>query len=75
MPKKPAAEPASYEQALEELEQLVGRIESGQMPLDQLLAGYQRGADLLAYCRGKLEAVQNQIQVLDNGMLQPWTRD
>ncbi|HMZ85883.1 MAG TPA: exodeoxyribonuclease VII small subunit [Giesbergeria sp.] len=75
MPKKPAAEPASYEQALEELEQLVGRIESGQMPLDQLLAGYQRGADLLAYCRGKLEAVQNQIQVLDNGVLQPWTQD
>ena len=75
MPKKPAAEPASYEQALEELEQLVGRIESGQLPLDQLLAGYQRGADLLAYCRGKLEAVQNQIQVLDNGVLQPWTQD
>ena len=75
MPKKPAAEPASYEQALEELEQLVNRIESGQMPLDQLLAGYQRGADLLAYCRGKLEAVQNQIQVLDNGVLQPWTQD
>ena len=75
MPKKPAAEPASYEQALDELEQLVGRIESGQMPLDQLLAGYQRGADLLAYCRGKLEAVQNQIQVLDNGVLQPWTQD
>ena len=75
MPKKPAAEPASYEQALEELEQLVGRIESGQMPLDQLLAGYQRGADLPAYCRGKLEAVQNQIQVLDNGVLQPWTQD
>ncbi len=45
------------------------------MPLDQLLAGYQRGADLLAYCRGKLEAVQNQIQVLDNGVLQPWTQD
>ena len=64
-----------FEQSLEELEQLVGRIESGQMPLDQLLAGYQRGADLLAYCRGKLEAVQNQIQVLDNGVLQPWTQD
>jgi exodeoxyribonuclease VII small subunit len=75
MPKKPATEPASYEQALEELEQLVGRIESGQMPLDQLLAGYQRGAALLAYCRSKLEAVQSQIQVLDNGMLQPWTQD
>jgi exodeoxyribonuclease VII small subunit len=56
MPKAPAskappAEPASYEAALEELEQLVGRIESGQLPLDQMLAGYQRGATLLAFCR------------------------
>ena len=42
-------EPASYEAALEELEQLVTRIESGQMPLDQMLAGYQRGAVLLAF--------------------------
>ena len=42
-------EPASYEAALEELEQLVTRIESGQMPLDQMLAGYQRGATLLAF--------------------------
>ena len=45
MPKKPAAEPASYEQALEELEQLVGRIESGQMPLDQLLAAQSYPSD------------------------------
>ena len=61
MPKAPAkpalpAEPASYEAALEELEQLVARIESGQMPLDQLLAGYQRGAALLAFCRDRLQA-------------------
>ena len=75
MPKKPAAEPASYEQALEELEQLVGRIESGQMPLDQLLAGYQRGAALLAFCRDRLQAVQDQVRVLDEGSLQPWTQE
>jgi len=68
-------EPASYEAALEELEQLVGRIESGQMPLEQMLAGYQRGAELLAFCRGRLEAVQDQIKVLENGTLQPWTQD
>ncbi|MDA8446136.1 exodeoxyribonuclease VII small subunit [Paracidovorax valerianellae] len=72
-PKLP--EPASYEAALEELEQLVGRIESGQLPLDQMLAGYQRGAALLAFCRGRLEAVQDQIKVLDEGALQPWTQD
>ncbi|HNZ89965.1 MAG TPA: exodeoxyribonuclease VII small subunit [Acidovorax sp.] len=71
----PPAEPASYEAALEELEQLVGRIESGQLPLDQMLTGYQRGATLLAFCRQRLEAVQDQIQVLDEGTLQPWTQE
>ena len=80
MPKAPAkpalpAEPASYEAALEELEQLVARIESGQLPLDQMLAGYQRGAVLLNFCRTRLEAVQEQIKVLDEGALQPWTQE
>ncbi|WP_434802783.1 exodeoxyribonuclease VII small subunit [Paracidovorax cattleyae] len=75
LPPPPSAEPASYEAALEELEQLVGRIESGQLPLEQMLAGYQRGAELLAFCRGRLEAVQDQIKVLENGTLQPWTQD
>ena len=66
---------ASYEAALEELEQLVARIESGQMPLEQLLSGYQRGATLLAFCRERLEAVQDQIKVLDAGQIQPWTAE
>lgn len=67
--------PASYEAALAELEQLVARIESGQLPLDDMLAGYQRGAALLAFCRARLEAVQEQIKVLDGGQLQPWTQE
>ena len=80
MPKAPAApsplpDPASNDAALEELEQLVGRIESGQLPLDEMLAGYQRGAVLLEFCRKRLEAVQNQIKVLDEGALQPWTQE
>lgn len=64
--------PASYEAALQELEQLVARLESGQLPLDQLLTGYQRGAQLLAFCRDKLSAVENQIKVLEAGELKPW---
>ena len=44
MPQDPIQTPASYEAALDELDQLVGRIESGQLPLEQLLTGYQRGA-------------------------------
>ncbi|MCW5237505.1 exodeoxyribonuclease VII small subunit [Verminephrobacter eiseniae] len=76
MPQAPAppAEPASYEAALHELEQLVARIESGQLPLDQMLAGYQRGASLLSFCRQRLDAVQEQIKVLDDGPLQPWVQ-
>jgi exodeoxyribonuclease VII small subunit len=65
--------PATYEAALQELEKLVGQLESGDMPLDQLLSGYQRGAELLKFCRDKLQAVEDQIKVLDAGALKPWT--
>ena len=68
-------EPAHYEAALQELEKLVLDLEGGQMPLDQLLAGYQRGAQLLAYCRDKLAAVEQQIKVLDGGELKPWAQE
>ncbi|MEG0923324.1 MAG: exodeoxyribonuclease VII small subunit [Comamonas sp.] len=70
-----APPPDNYENALQELEGLVSRIESGQLPLDEMLAAYQRGAELLAFCRGKLAAVQDQIKVLDDGQLQPWTTE
>ena len=72
--KTPAGEtPASYEAALAELETLVGKLESGDLPLAQLLTGYQRGAELLAFCRDQLQAVENQIKVLDEGTLKTWT--
>ena len=64
--------PASYEEAVQELEQLLAKLESGQLPLDQLLTHYQRGAGLLGYCRERLAAIENQISVLDEGALKPW---
>ena len=60
------------EAALAELEQLVSQLDAGQLPLDQLLTHYQRGAELLAFCRARLEAVENQIKVLEGGELKPW---
>jgi len=72
-PPRRLAAPVSYEAALEELEQLVARLESGDLPLEQLLGGYQRGAELLKFCRDRLEAVEGQIKLLDQGALKTWT--
>jgi len=74
-PSSVPATPATYEAALEELETLVTRLESGQLPLDQLLTGYQRGAELLKFCRSKLEAVENQIKVLEGNEIKPWNQE
>lgn len=65
--------PATYEAAMEELESLVSRLDAGQLPLDQMLTHYQRGAELLACCRSRLEAVEQQIQVVENGQVKPWS--
>lgn len=68
----PPQEPASYELALSELDRLVQQMEGGQLPLDQLLDGYRRGAELLAFCRARLQAVEDQVRLLDDGALKPW---
>jgi len=61
--------PASYEAALDELERLVAAMEGQQLPLEQLLESYKRGAELLAFCRGKLQAIEQQVKVLDSESL------
>ncbi len=68
----PDTHPASYEAALAELDQLVAAMESSQLPLDRLLDSYRRGTELLGFCRGKLEAVEQQVKVLEDGQLKPW---
>jgi exodeoxyribonuclease VII small subunit len=64
--------PASYEDALRELERLVADMEGAQLPLDQLIESHRRGAELLAFCRSRLEAVEQQVKLLEDGQLKPW---
>lgn len=67
--------PASYEEALGELDRLVVAMEAGQLPLDRLLENYKRGADLLAFCRARLNAVEQQVKVLEDGQLKAWVTE
>lgn len=72
-PSQPAL-PPSYGDAIIELEQLVQRLESGQLPLEELLAHYRRGTDLLAFCQEKLQTIEEQVKLLDErGEVRPWT--
>ena len=70
-----ATPPPRYEDALAELERLVQRMEDGQLPLDQLLDNYRRGAELLELCRSRLAAIEQQVKVLEDGQLKPWLAD
>jgi exodeoxyribonuclease VII small subunit len=64
--------PASFEAALNELEALVARMESGQLPLAESLQAYRRGANLLAYCQSALKEAQLEVEVLEKGVLKPF---
>ena len=61
--------PQSFEAALAELEALVATMEGGQLPLVQSLSAYKRGAELLAYCQAALKDAQQQVEVLEKGVL------
>ncbi|UTP40754.1 exodeoxyribonuclease VII small subunit [Phenylobacterium sp. LH3H17] len=52
----------SFEQALAELERIVGQLESGQAPLDESVKLYERGAALKAHCEKRLEAARLQVE-------------
>lgn len=67
-------QPKSFESALAELEALVSKMESGQLPLEQSLAAYKRGAELLQYCQKSLADVEQEVRLLNEAnTLQPYT--
>jgi exodeoxyribonuclease VII small subunit len=58
------AEPATFEEAQTELEQIVTRLEQGQASLDEALALWERGEELYAFCRAKLDTAQGKVEEL-----------
>ena len=71
----PPPSPRSFEEALAELEQIVVSMEGGQLPLNESLAAYKRGAELLAFCQSALKDAEQQILVLEKGVLKAFKPD
>lgn len=59
----PAATP-DFERALAELEALVARLESGELPLEEALQTFERGVTLTRQCQGALKAAQQKVEIL-----------
>ncbi len=51
----------SFEDALAELEQIVRRLEGGQVRLDDAIQSYERGAQLKRHCERKLSEAQQRV--------------
>ncbi len=64
-----------FEAALAELEALVASMETGQLPLEESLNAYRRGAELLQHCQRQLADAEEKVRVLDNGVLRPLDAD
>lgn len=63
MSSKPT-ENLSFEAALERLEGIVRKLETGELPLDDSLAAFEEGVRLSAYCHRRLDEVDKKVQLL-----------
>ncbi len=74
-----ASENLSFEQALEQLESIVEKMESGDVPLAELLAQFSAGTQLLKVCESRLKDAELKIELLkkqkDGATLTPFAVD
>ena len=57
----------SFEDALRALEEIVRKLESGEVPLDETITLYERGEDLRKHCQARLDAAQARIEKIVTG--------
>ena len=67
---KPSVDELTYEQAVERLEELVERIESGEIGLEASIQAYEQGVALLGRCRSVLGDVEQRIEQLSLDQLE-----
>jgi exodeoxyribonuclease VII small subunit len=67
MAKKNQVAPKTFEEALQELEQILGEMEGGKVGLEESIVKYERGSFLIRHCRTVLSAAEKQIELLTKG--------
>ncbi len=63
-PKETANTAATFESALEKLESIVHSMESGQLPLEELLTRYEEGTQWIRFCQDKLASAEKRIEMI-----------
>ncbi len=63
----PAVDQMSFETALRELEQIVARLEQGEVDLEDSIALYERGQALKLHCEKKLKAAESRLERIVQG--------
>lgn len=53
-----------FEDALEKLEDIVRKMESGDIPLDEALKSFEEGIKLIRFCSAKLEETERRVEML-----------
>lgn len=64
MQTKPTETPPNYEDAIAELEGIVRQMESENLPLEQSLNAYKRGAELLKICQQSLSSAEQEVRII-----------
>lgn len=59
-----AKEFKDFETALKRLEEIVGKLEQGEIPLERALELFEEGVKISRYCGGKLEEAERKVEVL-----------
>ncbi len=68
-PASPVPSELKFETALAELEQIVHTMEGGRLPLEESIAAYRRGSELLKHCQQQLSEAERKVQILEDGTL------
>ncbi|MCU0821751.1 MAG: exodeoxyribonuclease VII small subunit, partial [Spirochaetes bacterium] len=65
--KKKKTDKLTFEEALSDLEKIAERLEDGQLGLDDSIAAFEKGVNLVKFCREKLEEADRNFEIIQKG--------